>query len=77
MSDEPDSLHSADGPETARFRLGGSSSADSADSAVDPWSKAAAENFPVTLRALPVRIRRDLEAVYRYARHVEKRLSPA
>ena len=60
MSDRPDGLHGADGP--ARFGAGG---------AEDPWAKAPAETFPVALRVVPVRIRQDLEAVYRYARHVD------
>ena len=39
--------------------------------ASDPAAKAAGENFPVALRALPRRYRRHLMAVYRFARLVD------
>lgn len=61
MSDRPDG--SAD---AAPIGVGGPTIR-----AEDPLGKATAENFPVALRVLPVRIRQDLEAVYRYARHVD------
>jgi len=37
----------------------------------DPLNKARGENFPVALRLLPERTRRDLQAIYRFARHVD------
>lgn len=37
----------------------------------DPLAKAGGENFPVALRVLPPRIRNDLQALYRFARHVD------
>jgi squalene synthase HpnC len=43
----------------------------SAIGADDPLAKAGAENFPVALRVLPERIRNDLQALYRFARHVD------
>jgi squalene synthase HpnC len=37
----------------------------------DPLAKAPGENFPVALRVLPPRVREDLQALYRFARHVD------
>ena len=37
----------------------------------DPLAKAKGENFPVALRVLTSRTRDDLQALYRYARHVD------
>ena len=37
----------------------------------DPLAKAPGENFPVALRVLPIRVREDLQALYRFARHVD------
>jgi squalene synthase HpnC len=37
----------------------------------DPLAKAPGENFPVALRVLPTRVREDLQALYRFARHVD------
>lgn len=42
-----------------------------ASGAADPAGKAAGENFPVALRALPRRYRQHLMAVYRFARLVD------
>ncbi len=37
----------------------------------DLLAKAPGENFPVALRVLPIRVREDLQALYRFARHVD------
>lgn len=61
MSDRPDTS-AGTGPGRVR---GSDIGAD------DPLAKAGRENFPVALRVLPSRIREDLQALYRYARHVD------